>query len=894
MFRNKKNNFHIYIYFFLLTFLIFFILYKTPGLKGGIDQEVRILTKEPIIIDGRYPLKQSLPNIIIVIKNLFNFKNKNYENIKIDINYKNFDKLRQDRARSLKNKILKNPSTVDLKLNWKGKEISASGRLKGDFNDHRNFNKQWSMKFNLKNSDHIDGMTEFSITNHRSRNFPFNFIISKNLERMGLHVPKFKTVKVNFNGYDWGIMLIEEHFTKEFLENRKLKNNLIFKLSNEQIVIFEHMFLYNQIIDTTEFHYLTKWQDKFYVSYHNQNKISKKKMTYEKKDFISKVNLMKSLNEKINLQNIDTSDTLIEKYFDLKSFAVAIASSLAWGEGSFHSLDLNNVRFYINPYTLKISVIPADYDFIFYMYKDAKNEKNYLDVINANLKDLPTIYQPIIKNKKFQNYYLEALKEFDRNLKNIISDTNSICSNYSEICNKYVKISDLKKNINNLKYFKTKIFNSYSESYKKLHKDRDVVIEKYFKKNNPLNQKYHDLYTDFVDVRVFSNGTLNIKNLTNLDLHIDSVELGDLSFKKKINLILNGSKYKDLENLNLDLGFKLKINSSVKLNYSINKNQELKIYETSVEKKMNLLNKKVSYYDFEKNKIKIKNNDIIFEGKEYIIDKPIIVPNNFNLIILDGANLKFDENAYILINNGALKILGKKNNKVFLSELNNQWKGIHVISNNHNSEINYANFSNLDYFQNGKFNLTGAINFYNSNVKINYSRFDVSNSEDSLNFIKSNFFVNECIFSKSRSDAIDSDYSNGLIQNSKFLDTGGDAIDTSGSMVDIEGVEILNVGDKGISVGENSRVNLWDVKIKNAKIGIASKDSSKVFGDDILIKNSKFLDLASYNKKKIFEGGNIKIKKIISDNKYLSQENSFIEINNNIIDEKNFNTSDLY
>ena len=43
-----------------------------------------------------------------------------------------------------------------------------------------------------------------------------HFIISKNLERMGLHVPKFKTVKVNFNGYDWGVMLIEEHFTKEF------------------------------------------------------------------------------------------------------------------------------------------------------------------------------------------------------------------------------------------------------------------------------------------------------------------------------------------------------------------------------------------------------------------------------------------------------------------------------------------------------------------------------------------------------------------------------------------------------------------------------------------------------------------------------------------------------
>ena len=51
---------------------------------------------------------------------------------------------------------------------------------------------------NLQNSDHLDGMTEF-LTNHRSRNFPHNFIISKNLERMDLNVPKFRTVKVEFN-----------------------------------------------------------------------------------------------------------------------------------------------------------------------------------------------------------------------------------------------------------------------------------------------------------------------------------------------------------------------------------------------------------------------------------------------------------------------------------------------------------------------------------------------------------------------------------------------------------------------------------------------------------------------------------------------------------------------
>ena len=32
----------------------------------------------------------------------------------------------------------------------------------------------------------------------------------------GLACSKIMTVKVEFNGYDWGLMLIEEHFTKEF------------------------------------------------------------------------------------------------------------------------------------------------------------------------------------------------------------------------------------------------------------------------------------------------------------------------------------------------------------------------------------------------------------------------------------------------------------------------------------------------------------------------------------------------------------------------------------------------------------------------------------------------------------------------------------------------------
>ena len=80
---------------------------------------------------------------------------------------------------------------------------------------------------------------------------------------MGLQVPKFETFKVNLNGYDWGLMLAEEHFTSEFLELRKLKDNLVFKLSNEEIIKFAHLYLFRDKMSEEEFNYLTRWQIKW-------------------------------------------------------------------------------------------------------------------------------------------------------------------------------------------------------------------------------------------------------------------------------------------------------------------------------------------------------------------------------------------------------------------------------------------------------------------------------------------------------------------------------------------------------------------------------------------------------------------------------------------------------
>ena len=114
---------------------------------------------------------------------------------------------------------------------------------------------------------------------------------------------------------------------------------------------FLNSYVYEQdIINYNDFVALTKWQDIFNVYYHNEKKIFDKGFTYETKDFMKKLSLMKSLNETVNLKNISTESELIERYFDLASFAKMLVSSLAWGESKFHSMELNNARFYINPY----------------------------------------------------------------------------------------------------------------------------------------------------------------------------------------------------------------------------------------------------------------------------------------------------------------------------------------------------------------------------------------------------------------------------------------------------------------------------------------------------------------------------------------------------------------
>ena len=129
----------------------------------------------------------------------------------------------------------------------------------------------------------------------------------------------------------------------------------------------------------------------------------------------------------------------------------------------------------------------------------------------------------------------------------------------------------------------------------------------------------------------------------------------------------------------------------------------------------------------------------------------------------------------------------------------------------------------------GYFNVMLAAHYVDE-IKINDSIFknarNDNGGDDSINVKYGKVSIKDTSFINNSGDGIDFDFvdENSSIINSRFVDNKNDAIDISSSSIFIENCNISNSGDKGISAGEKSIINIKNCNIYNSKMGIASKD----------------------------------------------------------------------
>jgi hypothetical protein len=285
---------------------------------------------------------------------------------------------------------------------------------------------------------------------------------------------------------------------------------------------------------------------------------------------------------------------------------------------------------------------------------------------------------------------------------------------------------------------------------------------------------------------------------------------------------------------------------------------------------------------------------IYFRAGNWTLGQNLVVPKNRLLICGEGTSLNLVNNATIL-SYSPIQFIGSEEKPIKIFSTDSTGQGLLVLNAKEPSFLEYVIFENLTNPSKRGWKLTGAVNFYESPVKIYNCQFKSNRSEDGLNIIRSDFILDNSIFQNTSSDAFDGDFVKGEINNSSFINCGNDGIDVSGSIVQMTNIFMDGIGDKGISVGENSQASLDRIEIKNAEIGVASKDMSEMTINNIAISESK-IGFSSYQKKPEFAGAIIRVNE--SDLRkleipFLIEENSRLTIDGKEIASSRKNVTEI-
>tara|TARA_B100000787_G_scaffold30935_1_gene20778 strand:- start:3633 stop:5957 length:2325 start_codon:yes stop_codon:yes gene_type:complete len=150
--------------------------------------------------------------------------------------------------------------------------------------------------------------------------------------------------------------------------------------------------------------------------------------------------------------------------------------------------------------------------------------------------------------------------------------------------------------------------------------------------------------------------------------------------------------------------------------------------------------------------------------------------------------------------------------------------------------------------------LSGCLTFSDIKLAMVGIKISQSNCEDVVHFVRVSGVGIDLDINKAFSDGADADFSDIEFGDIKIDGAGNDCVDLSVGTYAIRTAKLSGCVDKGISAGENSSVEVSDVIINSADIGVAGKDSSDVNLDRFSISDVNFC-FAAYQKKIKYLGG---------------------------------------
>ena len=737
-----------------------------------------------------------------------------------------FRKINEKRKEALEKGILqsKDDDWVKAKLTENDSiSTDVNVRLKGDWTDHLK-GDYWSYRVKMPKVKSWNRMQVFSLQDPETRSYLDEWLYHKALEKIDVITPRYGFVKFSQNNQDPILYAYEEHFDKQVAEYKNRREGVIVKFSED--------YLWNMRLRNKDIHNKDIHQNVI----HNADILPfKAGKTFKDPKLTEQFERAQNLMDAFRNRTAPASEV-----FDIELLAKYYALTDVFNAN--HSAIWHNLRFYYNPITRKLEPIGFDgytqdghfrlYAKLFFgEFMSSKEEDEWSAFYKYIFRDEQFIkaYVPLMVKYSSDDFINEVLEQNDGelfNLETLIRRSRKADYEFDE--NKLLKRARLiRKNITPFNENSLKVFRE---------KDGPGNINTYV-------SNYHSLPLEIV-------GSQKTKNW--MPTSIDSL------------IIIRSNGRKDAPTYT-----PIKVPSKDKLVFYRLPGTD-QIYSTTIKNWKRPDQLTIGYSDNVELNIPLPDNAYIIQDSvltilagNHQLSKPMMIPKGYATVLEGGATIDITNKAYIL-SYGPLYAKGSKDLPVIINSSDKSAQGISIIKAGKKSILNYLSISNLNTLEENEWQLTGAVTFYESDVEMTQVTISKNLCEDALNIIRANFSIKELNINNTFADGFDCDFCKGILFDSYFHHTGNDGLDFSGSYIEVENTQLENIGDKGISAGEETTLIVTDVTIDGSQIGIASKDLSRVKVVRINLKNCKD-GFAAYRKKPEFGGGVINVKSFTSE-----------------------------
>lgn len=759
----------------------------------------------------------------IIIKDHETLPVYNEEAFHIELDTSDYLALMNVRKRAFKNGILQSQDDDWVKgfVFSDNKLMKTNLRLKGDWLDHLHGNK-WSFRIKLKQDNVWKNMRVFSVQNPMARLGVNEWFLHKLLISEDVLTTRYGFMPITINGDNLGLYAWEEHFAKQLVESQNRREGPILKLVESALWDTR---VYGD--DGKRYLYDTPIFDVATIKPFSTNKIVENPIMYNQ--FLIAQNLMYQYKNRLKSASEIFNIIILAKYF-------AIADVFL----GRHSVIWHNQRFYYNPVLCKLE--PISYDCYSDIGLSMSGTRPIFGFIKNNaigtLNDEYLLSRELFNDTAFTALYISYLDKYSSE-----HYLDSVFNSYAEGINYYDSL--IKIEFPDQHFFKNEILENATKIRETLPDFKKQYLEmkkenKKWKNISKKDVKYDTIVESFTapntvlcyqeksysDSLIFKVNNFHPEKIIIMGLGVNNKRFNQVVFPIPM---LEGSR----NGIPSTTEFTMDSTEFNYLFFTIEGNSEILTTEImpweEPSGKNTPLQQLIASYPFPDYKLidRIENQNIIIKSGKVNISNPVIIPSGFNVVFNKGTSIDFTDSA-CFISYSPVTMAGTKDEPISVGSSDFTGNGFTVLQAGGISTVSNTIFKNLNTLNYKGWVLTGAVNFYESDVHITNATFFRNQCEDALNIIRSKFTLSNSLFDYIFADAFDSDFSQGEVLSTTFTNIGNDAIDFSGSQILINNVEISNASDKGISGGENSQLIVKNTNITHSNIGLSSKDLSTV------------------------------------------------------------------